>query len=69
MKSEFIILNDEMKQHVDDIKDDLEEVSKYLNECEGMEDMMDKTKDVLKKLDRVKWIANYMDRLCKDIDK
>ncbi len=69
MKSEFKILNEETKQIVNEIIDDVEEVSKYLDECEGMEDMIDKTTEVLKKLDRVKWIANYIERLCKDIER
>ncbi len=69
MKSEFLILNEEMKQIVNDIKDDVEVVSKHLNECEGMEDMIDKTSEMLKKLDRVKWITNYIERLYKDIEK
>jgi hypothetical protein len=69
MKSEFLILNEEMKQIVKDVKDDIEEVNKYLDECEGMEDMIDKTTEVLKKLDRVKWITNYIERLYKNIEK
>ena len=69
MKSEFLILNEEMKQIVNDVKDDIEKVSNYLDECEGMEDMIDKTTEVLKKLDRVKWIMNYIERLYKNIEK
>ena len=58
MKTEYLILNDEMKHLVNDIVDDLEEVSKYLDECEGMVDMIDKTKETLKKLDRVNPIGS-----------
>ena len=68
MKSEFIILNEETKQIVDEIRDDVEEVSKYLDECEGMEDMIDKITQIIKKLDRVKWITNYNERLCKNFE-
>jgi hypothetical protein len=69
MKSEFLILNEEMKQIVNDIKDDMEEVIKHLDECEGMDDMIDNTSGVIKKIDRLKWITNYIERLYKDIDK
>ena len=69
MKSELLILNEEMKQIVNDIKDDVEVVSKHLDECEGMEDMIDKTSEMLKKLDRVKWITNYIERLYKEVER
>ena len=69
MKSEFLILNEEMKQIVNDIKDDVEVVSKHLDECKGMEDMIDKTSEMLKKLDRVKWITNYIERLYKEVER
>jgi hypothetical protein len=68
MKSDFKILNEETKQIVDEIRDDVEEISKYLDECEGMEDMIDKIIQIIKKLDRVKWITNYNERLCKDFE-
>ena len=49
-------------------RDDVEVISKYLDECEGMEDIIDKIIEILKKLDRVKWITNYNGRLCKDFE-
>jgi hypothetical protein len=69
MKSEFMILNNEMEQLTNEISDELNLVSKHLDECEGMEDMKDKTKEIIDKLDRIKWISNYMNKLWKNVEK
>jgi hypothetical protein len=69
MKSEFLILNEEMKEIINDIKDDIEEVTKHLIECEGMDEMAENTSGISSKLDRLKWITNYVERLYKDFDK